>query len=612
MFSSKPSIFVRSVSVLAKNNIFKKSWGWIKTHLPSKRRIIQLYAALLTNANIKGFVSGDIYRGDTKVACTPGLNCYSCPGAVAACPLGALQNAMASSGTTTPYYILGILALFGIIFARTICGFFCPVGLGQELLYKIKTPKLKKSRYTRLISYLKYILLIVLVIAIPILYEGVPAFCKYVCPAGTFEGSVGLLSNSANADYFSMLDILFSWKFVLLVIFVVGSIFIYRVFCRFICPLGAIYGFFNKYALIGVKLDDKKCIDCGLCIQTCKMDINKVGDHECINCGECIPVCPTKAISWKGSQIFVKGNTVDATPVVEKSVNLLAIGSNSKLDELTEVNSVNLNGELSAQKVEIDNGGTSEKVEVTPLTELKGEAVGSGNYTTKESNQSDLTKSNTATVVAKPLKTKKRGRNFWLEVAAWSVAVAVLIGALVYYNALAPTSTNRVYSVGDHCPDITLQLYNTAGSQKEDGEYYTSFSTNFSDKNTVSGKDKVMVINYWYTTCDPCVAEIPYFNQAQIDYGDDIVVVSVHANNGTNWNAVQKRIDEVAVGKESWTDYQMIFAQDNDTNTYETLGGRGAFPMTVIIDTAGKITFVQQGAVEESRLFSEIEKALSK
>ena len=107
-------------------NFFKKVGLWFKNHAPTKRRLIQIYTALLYNANIKGFVVGDIYKGNTKYACVPGFNCYSCPGAIGACPLGSLQDSLAQSGQRAPFYILGILALFGLIFARTICGFLCP------------------------------------------------------------------------------------------------------------------------------------------------------------------------------------------------------------------------------------------------------------------------------------------------------------------------------------------------------------------------------------------------------------------------------------------------------------------------------------------------------
>ena len=56
-----------------------------------KRKIIQIAAALLMNGNLSGFLKGKIYRGPLKQVCVPGLNCYSCPAAVTACPLGALQ-----------------------------------------------------------------------------------------------------------------------------------------------------------------------------------------------------------------------------------------------------------------------------------------------------------------------------------------------------------------------------------------------------------------------------------------------------------------------------------------------------------------------------------------
>lgn len=289
---------------------FGKIKNWFSRHKISKRRIIQVYAALLYNANLKGFATGKIYTGATKNLCVPGFNCYSCPGAVGACPLGALQDSLAKANHSFPFYVLGILLIFGLTLGRVICGFLCPIGLGQDLLYKIKTPKIKKSRVTYALSYLKYVILAV-IIAIPLIYHGIPAFCKYICPVGTLEGGIGLLMDSSNSGWFAMLGPLFTWKFIVLVVIVVLCIFVFRAFCRFICPLGAIYSLFSRIALLGVKVDKNDCTDCGLCIETCKMDVKKVGDHECIHCGACIPVCPTKAISWKGSKIFLRKNQVE-------------------------------------------------------------------------------------------------------------------------------------------------------------------------------------------------------------------------------------------------------------------------------------------------------------
>ena len=304
-------------------NVFIKIKDWFKNHMPTKRRLIQVYAALLYNANIKGFITGDIFKGDSKYMCVPGLNCYSCPGAIGACPLGSLQNALAASDKTVPTYVLGIILLFGLTLRRTICGALCPMGLLQELLFKFKTPKIKKSNITRAFSYLKYVILVVFVIILPVMYMyaniPLPAFCKYICPAGIVEGAVSLLSNPNNSPMLSILNIIFSWKFMLLIGFITMCIFMYRFFCRFFCPLGAIYGFFNQFSFLGIQVNRDSCTSCGKCVNVCKMDVHKVGDHECINCGECINVCPTNAISWKGSKLFLHPNQIN-TPVKEQKV----------------------------------------------------------------------------------------------------------------------------------------------------------------------------------------------------------------------------------------------------------------------------------------------------
>ncbi len=286
-------------------------WHSVKKWIPSKRKLMQLYFALLFNANLKGFVTGNIYQGSSKQVCAPGINCYSCPGAIAACPLGSLQGSF-SADHSTIYYVGGILLLYSLLFGRMICGWLCPFGLIQELFYKIKTPKLKKSPVTRLLSYLKYAILVFFVFIVPIMYAfrdtPLPAFCKYICPAGTLEGGIGLLSNAVNDSYFSMLGPLFTWKFLLMVSILVGCVFIFRLFCRFICPLGALYGLFNKISFFGIKVDNSKCTSCGLCQAKCKVDITHPGDQECISCGACVSVCPTQAIQWKGPKIRLKAN----------------------------------------------------------------------------------------------------------------------------------------------------------------------------------------------------------------------------------------------------------------------------------------------------------------
>lgn len=264
-----------------------------------KRRLIQLASALIYNANLPGFVSGSIYKGDTKGLCVPGLNCYSCPGAVGSCPLGALQNAISNVPHKAPFYIAGFIMLVGLFLGRVVCGFLCPFGLIQELLHKIPTPKIKKNQFTRKLTWIKYVILAVFVTALPLWYAfakglPVPAFCKYICPAGTLEGGIPLVS--LNKSLRGSIGILFGWKTLVLIIVVVLCIFMYRAFCRFLCPLGAIYSLFAKIAFIAVRVDESECTGCGKCVRQCEMDVKKVGDRECIHCGKCISCCPQKCI----------------------------------------------------------------------------------------------------------------------------------------------------------------------------------------------------------------------------------------------------------------------------------------------------------------------------
>ena len=259
-----------------------------------RRRIIQLITAVLYNCNITGFAKGTIYQGNIKGMCVPGLNCYSCHGAVGACPLGSLQSALLSSKYKMPYYMLGVLLLFGVLLGRVICGFLCPFGLLQELLYKIPVRKLKKSKWTRRLSLIKYVVFAVFVIIIP-LTLAVPGFCKFICPAGTLEGGVPLVI--MNESLRRLIGWLFSWKLLLAAAIIIASVFIFRFFCRFICPLGAFYSLFNRISILGVKVDEHKCTNCGMCVKQCRMDVNKIGDRECIQFGECKDICPEGAVS---------------------------------------------------------------------------------------------------------------------------------------------------------------------------------------------------------------------------------------------------------------------------------------------------------------------------
>ena len=268
----------------------------------AKRFLVQCISALLHNGNLPGFITGRIWQAQPKSVCVPVLNCYSCPGALGACPIGSLQSSLAGTVLKFPFYVVGLLLLFALCLGRIICGWLCPFGLVQDLLYKIPTPKLGKNSVTAKLTYLKYCIAVIFVVLLPIYFwwadgVGAPAFCKYICPAGTLEAGLPLLALNENLR--GGIGLLFGWKFLLMTVIFGACVFIYRPFCRFLCPLGAWYGLFNKLSLFGIRVDAPKCINCNACVKVCKMDCQKVGDRECINCGECKKYCPTGAISFK-------------------------------------------------------------------------------------------------------------------------------------------------------------------------------------------------------------------------------------------------------------------------------------------------------------------------
>ncbi len=271
--------------------------GQRKTGRDFGRRYVQLITAVLYNCHITGFATGRIYRGSFKGICAPGLNCYSCPGAVFACPLGALQGALAGSARRIPYYVLGTFLLFGVLLGRVICGFLCPFGLIQELLHAVPLPKIRKSRVTRGLSCVKYGILIVLVIAYPLIRIA-PGFCRIFCPAGTLEAGIPLVLKDAHLR--EQIGGLFSLKVAVLAACILLCMICYRAFCRFFCPLGAIYSLFHPIAFWGIRVEEEKCTGCQACVHACRMDVRRVGDRECIHCGDCRNVCPERAIRYGG------------------------------------------------------------------------------------------------------------------------------------------------------------------------------------------------------------------------------------------------------------------------------------------------------------------------
>ena len=272
-----------------------------------KRLWIQAGFAALFNGYAAGFAKGKIFTGPSKGVCVPVLNCYSCPGALGACPIGSLQAVAGGKGRSVSFYILGFLMLFGLAFGRLLCGFACPFGWIQDLLSRIpvrrkKVPE-KIDRPARKLKYAALAAVLILPAAVSAVKGSAasPYFCKYLCPAGTLEGGIPLLL--ANANLRAMAGALFTWKALVLAAVLLGAIFVPRCFCRYLCPLGAFYSLFNRFALYRLTLDRSSCIGCGKCEEVCPMAVRVTQElectGECIRCGKCKAVCPAGAIENK-------------------------------------------------------------------------------------------------------------------------------------------------------------------------------------------------------------------------------------------------------------------------------------------------------------------------
>ena len=501
--------------------------SWWQNHRPSTRRLVQLYSALLYNAHLKGFIDGEIYVGKTKFACVPGFNCYSCPGAVGACPLGSIQNALASTGNQAGWYVLGIISLFGVILGRTICGWLCPLGLIQELLHKIPTPKIKKSRITRVFTWLKYILLAVFVVALPLWYGlehnmPLPGFCKYICPAGTFEGAMGLLSNPANTPKFAMLGILFTRKFIIMLGIGLLCIFCYRSFCRFICPLGAIYGFFNRFNIVGVKVDESRCNHCGSCVRSCGMDVRHVGDHECINCGKCMEVCAQKAISIKAGSYTLKapeGGCADDTERSEASRKHFA-----KIFWGVAL------GVLCAALLWFNF--------LDPTVR-------------KRSAQKPVPTPPAAAATAAPAESSE-------------AAPAPAPAEEVSFESSAPIG----YEVGQQLQDFTVSTF--------DGEEF----------HLADHRGQIVIINLWGTYCTPCVQELPEFEKLCEEHEGEVAILAVHSSMTGD---VEPQDYVVSKGWDKW-DIDFTLDDDNDT-IFGIVNGSTTLPQTIVLNRRGEVIY---------------------
>jgi len=252
--------------------------------------LVQGISAFIQNSYFFVFKGINLYQGNLKSILCPSLNCYSCPLAITSCPIGALQHFAILR--ILPFYIIGFLGSIGAVFGRAQCGWICPFGFIQDLIY------IRRKRTIKLPDFLKYTKYLILIIMIPlsmIMLE--PFFCQFICPSGTLLA--GIPQVLMVKELRNIVGFLYWWKISILILIIFLSLLIKRFFCRFLCPLGAFYSLFNRFSFYQIKVDKEKCTKCNMCEKICPVDIKIYEDEknpECVRCNKCIRVCPFNAI----------------------------------------------------------------------------------------------------------------------------------------------------------------------------------------------------------------------------------------------------------------------------------------------------------------------------
>lgn len=256
------------------------------------RRIVQAASAVALNSN---------FLGSTVASrvCLPVMNCEACALACTACPIGLIRNALTFH--EIPWLALLLVLGIGALVGRLFCGWICPIGFLQDLLYKIPSRKFRTPRW---FAWIKYPVLVVSVFLVAWFLGGdSPFFFCNFCPTSGIM--VVLTTAIADGDVAKLF--VQPAKFVVTVAFLAGSVAFSRPFCKSLCPVGALVAVTNRIMPWKLRLHSESCIRCRKCERNCPMDLPVMQhqdaavsrDTECILCHECQGACPVHAISHR-------------------------------------------------------------------------------------------------------------------------------------------------------------------------------------------------------------------------------------------------------------------------------------------------------------------------
>jgi len=249
-----------------------------------KRRFVQTISLLILHSS---------WGPQIKWICTPVLSCHSCVLSWFACPIGVFVHF--AGYHTFPFLALGIILLLGVLLGRLLCGWACPFGFLQDLLYKIPSRKISLPHWA---DNIKYFVLIIMVLLLPFIFgeETWYSFCR-ICPASALQVSLPSLISSQFNNISVGTIVRFAFLFIIITLAILCS----RSFCRTICPIGALLAPLNYISFWTIKIPQDKCISCKRCDKICITDVepskriieNIAPNREldCVVCHDCKSAC---------------------------------------------------------------------------------------------------------------------------------------------------------------------------------------------------------------------------------------------------------------------------------------------------------------------------------
>ena len=180
-----------------------------------------------------------------------------------------------------------------VLVGRFFCGFFCSFGAVQDLLWlgshrlrALFPRKRNLKKADRIFRFAKYAVLFYFIIFI---WSGVTA----VKTAGPWQ----VFGQYVSFGHWPGLKLLLSVGGVLLLLIFIGSLFVQRFFCRYFCPMGAIYSLISQTSFLKIDKPRKECGKCHLCTSKCTMGMDltkkdRIAGGECISCQKCVSWCP--------------------------------------------------------------------------------------------------------------------------------------------------------------------------------------------------------------------------------------------------------------------------------------------------------------------------------